>query len=156
MRIREFRAGDEAAFRDLNTEWISKYFVLEAKDLASFEDPGATILAKGGRIFLAERDGVPVGCTALLMRGEGEFEIGKMAVTPAARGKGLGRRLMEHAVDAAKDLGAARLYIETHDSLLPAIGLYKSVGFQEVPVERRVPSPYARANVFLELWVRAD
>lgn len=155
MTIREFRAGDEAVFRDLNTEWISKYFVLEARDLTSFANPQATILAGGGRIFLAERDDVPVGCTALLSRGGGEYEIGKMAVRPSAQGTGLGRKLMEHAVAVAKELGATRLYIETHHSLLPAIGLYKSVGFEEVPVERRVPSPYARANVFLELWVRA-
>lgn len=151
MRIREFQAGDEAAFRELNTEWITKYFVLEPKDLASFGDPQGTILSKGGHIYLAEQGGVPVGCVALLLRGQGEYEVGKMAVTPAVQGTGVGRKLMLHAIEAARELGAERLYLETHHSLLPAVSLYRSVGFTDVPEERRVPSPYARATVFLEM-----
>ena len=151
MTIRDFRTGDEAAFRDLNTEWITKYFVLEPKDLASFDNPQATILSKGGRIYLAERDGVPVGCVALLLRSPNEYEVGKMAVTPSVQGTGLGRKLMNHAIEAAKELGATRLYLESHHSLLPAVKLYRSVGFTDVPAERIVPSPYARATVFLEM-----
>ncbi len=154
MTIREFQPGDEAAFRDLNTEWITKHFQLESKDVASFADPSATILHKGGKIYLAEQDGTPVGCVALLLRQPGEYEVGKMAVTAALQGTGLGRRLMNHIIEQARVLGADRLYLETNDTLLPAVTLYRSVGFQDVPAERVVPSPYARANVYLELPLR--
>jgi hypothetical protein len=61
VRVREFLAGDEAAFRRLNEEWIMRYFKLEPKDELAFADPQATILAKGGRIFFAERAGEAAG-----------------------------------------------------------------------------------------------
>jgi len=37
--IREFRTGDEAAFRMLNEQWIKRFFKVEAKDEAAFADP---------------------------------------------------------------------------------------------------------------------
>ena len=50
----------------------------------------------------------------------------------------------------AKVLGATRLYLETGTKLTNAIHLYESLGFRHLPPERVVPSPYARANVFME------
>ena len=60
ITIREFRPGDEAAFRKLNEEWIRRYFVVETKDEASFDDPQKSILDGGGRIFLAVQGEEPV------------------------------------------------------------------------------------------------
>ena len=53
LLIREFRAGDEAAFRTLNEQWIKHYFKVEAKDEATFADPQRTIIERGGRILIA-------------------------------------------------------------------------------------------------------
>ena len=39
--IREFQPGDEAAFGDLNEEWITRYFRIEAKDREAFANPQA-------------------------------------------------------------------------------------------------------------------
>ena len=55
--VREFEVGDEAAFRRLNEEWITRFFKMEAKDEESFADPWGKILKKGGRIFFAVREG---------------------------------------------------------------------------------------------------
>ena len=41
--IREFAPGDEAAFRDLNLEWIRRYFAVEPKDAATLSDPQSKI-----------------------------------------------------------------------------------------------------------------
>lgn len=150
--IREFAEGDEAAFRELNEEWIERYFVLEAKDRASLADPRKTILDRGGRVFLAFREDRAVGCCALLAMSAGEYEVAKMAVTASAQGAGIGRRLLRATIDAARDMGARRLYLETNSGLSPAIHLYHALGFRPVPPERIVPSPYARANVYLELF----
>ena len=150
LEIREFLPGDEDAFRLLNEEWINRYFVLEAKDVASLADP-RQMVDRGGRILFAVQDGRPVGCCALLPMAPGEFEVAKMAVTESCQGAGIGRRILAETVALARRMGARRLYLETNSKLSKAIHLYHALGFRPVPPERRVPSPYARANVFMEL-----
>jgi putative acetyltransferase len=154
MSIREFQPGDEAAFRRLNEEWIIRYFAMEPKDEAALADPHGNILNHGGRIFFAELDGEPVGCCALIPSGSGEFELAKMAVTERCQGMGLGRRLLEAAIAAARAFGAHRVCLETNSKLEPAIHLYESLGFLHLPPERIEPSPYARSNVVMELELR--
>jgi putative acetyltransferase len=151
MIVREFQPGDETAFRTLNEEWIVRYFALEPKDQISLEDPRRFILEPGGKIFIAEEDTQAIGCCALLARAPGEFEVAKMAVTESAQGKGIGRQLLAKTIDAARAAGAHLLYIETNRKLGPAVRLYESLGFRHLPPERIVPSPYARANVYMEL-----
>jgi GNAT superfamily N-acetyltransferase len=148
--VREFVDGDEAAFRRLNEEWITRYFKIEAKDEETFGDPRGKILATGGRIFFAVKDGQALGCCALVAMRSGEFEVSKMAVTESAQGLGIGRLLMESVVEAGRVAGATRLYLETHHSLTPAIRLYERAGFERLPEERLVASPYERADVFME------
>jgi N-acetylglutamate synthase-like GNAT family acetyltransferase len=151
--IREFQTGDESAFRKLNEEWIARYFGMEQKDEAILGDPKSAILDSGGRIFLAILDGEPVGCCALIHMSANEFEVAKMGVTASCQGRGVGRQLLEAVVEAARNSGVRRLYLETNDQLTTAIRLYESAGFQHVPAERIVPSPYARANVRMELYL---
>ena len=153
LRLREFEAGDEDVFRRLNEEWIVRYFKLEAKDEYAFANPRETILDKGGRIFFTVRGDEVLGCCALIAMAAGEFEVAKMAVTASAQGLGLGRFQLEAVIAKAKVAGVKRLYLETNHALTPAIRLYESVGFRPVPVERVVASPYARADVFLEMWL---
>ncbi|HME10910.1 MAG TPA: GNAT family N-acetyltransferase [Bryobacteraceae bacterium] len=151
VAIREFAPGDENAFRQLNEEWISRYFVLESKDMEALSDPQGAILDRGGRIFLAVQEGQAVGCCALLAIGPGEFEVSKMAVTERAQGRGIGRRLLGAVIAAARASGARRLYLETNRKLAPAVRLYESMGFEHLAPERIVPSAYARAEVYMEL-----
>jgi putative acetyltransferase len=153
LTIRDFRPGDETAFRKLNEEWIVRHFAMEPKDEESLADPRANILDRGGRIFFADRAGQPVGCCALLAMAPGEFEVAKMAVTQSAQGAGIGRRLLERTIAEARAAGARRLYLETNRKLGPAIHLYESLGFRHLPPERVVPSPYARSNVSMELFL---
>jgi N-acetylglutamate synthase-like GNAT family acetyltransferase len=151
VTVREFRSGDENAFRRLNEEWIVRYFKLEPKDREAFANPQETIIAKGGRIFFAVIDGEPVGVCALVPIAEGEFEVAKMGVTASAQGKGAGRKVLQRCVEAGREMGARRLYLVTNHALGAAIHLYESVGFSPVSPERVVASPYARADVFMEM-----
>jgi len=147
MEIVEFEPQHAAAFKALNEAWISKYFVLEAKDREVLDDPQGKILAKGGRIFMAMQDGAAVGCVALLKMADGGFELAKMTVSEDLRGSGLGRLLMDRCIAAGAEMGATRLYLETNSSLAPALALYRATGFQDLaPVE----TEYARADVFME------
>ncbi len=153
IEIREFLPGDEAAFRRLNEEWIVRYFALESKDVEALADPRRSILETGGRIFFAVRQGELVGCCALMATSPGEYEVAKMAVTESCRGAGIGRSLLERVIAEAGTAGARRLYLETNRKLAPAIRLYESAGFRHLPPSRIVPSPYARADVYMELWI---
>lgn len=155
LTIRDFRPGDEAAFRQLNEEWIIRYFAVEPREEVVLADPQGNILDRGGRIFLAVRDGQPIGCCALLAIAPGEFEVAKMAVTESSRRTGVGRQLLQKAIAEARASGAHRLYLETNQKLSPAIRLYESLGFRHLPPERIVPSAYARANVYMELFLDA-
>jgi putative acetyltransferase len=149
--IREFQPGDEAAFRALNEEWIARFFRIEPQDRKSLERPQATILDPGGKIFFALAGGQHIGCCALIAMGPGEFEVTKMAVSPANQGSGIGRKLLIATIESARASGARRLYIETNHTLANAIHLYESVGFSHLAVDQVIPSPYERADVYMEM-----
>jgi len=150
--IRAFQPGDETAFRTLNEQWIKHYFKVEAKDEATFADPRRTIIERGGHILIAIVGDQSVGCCALLrMSEEDEFEVAKMAVAPGHQGKGVGRRLLHTAIEEARRIRARRLYLETNHILKPAIRLYESLGFQHLDPTHVTPSPYDRADVYMEL-----
>jgi N-acetylglutamate synthase-like GNAT family acetyltransferase len=98
----------------------------------------------------------PVGCCALLAMGDCTFEVAKMSVSENLRGRGIGRQLLIYTIEHARTIGAARLYLETNSKLVNAIHLYESVGFRHVPANRVKPSPYARANVYMEMLLDSD
>jgi putative acetyltransferase len=151
VRIRQFQPGDEASFRSLNQEWITRYFRIEPKDEEVLADPQGSILSAGGRILFAVLGDRCVGCCALLRMSDGEFEVAKMAVTSAQQGAGIGRKLLQAAIEAGRSAGARRLYLETNSRLEAAIRLYESMGFKHLAADRITPSPYARANVYMEM-----
>jgi putative acetyltransferase len=146
ITIREFQPGDESAFRRLNEEWIVALFALEAKDEEALANPRGNILDRGGRIFLAFAGEEAVGCCALLTGHQ--FEVAKMAVTKSWQRAGVGRKLLLAVIDAAREMGANRLFLETNHVMTPAIRLYESLGFRHIP---HVPSPYERSDVSMEL-----
>jgi len=152
VSIRSFQRGtaDAAAFRSLNEEWINAFFTMEARDFEILGDPETSILKHGGHIYLACLGSQAVGCVALESMGEDVYELSKMAVTPHLRGQGVGRRLLEHAIERAKALGAKSLFLGSNTRLGNAIHLYESFGFQHLPPERRPHTPYSRPNVFME------
>ena len=144
-------ADDAAAFERLNSEWIAAYFTVEDKDRETMADPWRFYVDPGGDVLLARAGESVVGCVALEPVGNGVFELSKMAVDPAERGRGTGRRLIEAAIARARELGATSLFLGSNGRLAAAVGLYESVGFRHVPRERIGPLPYARADVFMEL-----
>lgn len=151
MFVRAFEPGDEVAFREINLEWIERYFAVEAKDREVLGDPQTHILGPGGAILIAMDGDVPVGVVSLMVMENGTVELAKMGVRPQAQGKGAGRMLMAAAVETARAMGMKRVYIETNSVLRPALKLYRDAGFK--PLKEPKPSPYARADVQLELWL---
>ena len=148
LLMRTFRPGDEEAFRVLNERWISTIFTLEAADREVLNDPHGHILNDGGEICIAEIDGNVVGCCALIPIEPEVYEVAKMAVAEEWQGRGIGRRVLAYTIEQARLMGAKKLYLETNSRLANAIHLYEALGFRRLSPR---PSPYARANVFMEL-----
>ena len=99
-------------------------------------DPVAFAPPQGVFLLLEDDDGAPLGCGGLRTIApttEGaRMEVKHLYVAPAARGGGLGRRLLEALEAAARDAGAHTLVLDTNRSLTAAGGLYRAAGF--VPV----------------------
>lgn len=147
VEIFDFQPEFKAAFLELNTEWLQKYFYVEEMDQYILSDPQKHILDPGGAIFYARYMGEIVGTCALINQQNGVYEISKMAVTVHSQGLGIGRRLLEESIMRYHGLGGTRLYLESSRRLLPAIHLYESAGF----VHQRRPqrSPYRRSDVYM-------
>ena len=90
-----------------------------------------------------------VGCVALIPLANGVYELSKMAVSPELRGLGIGRRLLQHAITQAKQIGAKSLFLGSNAKLKNAVHLYESVGFRHVAPEAVPPCPI---RVRMSLW----
>ncbi len=60
-------------------------------------------------------------------------ELVKLYLLPAARGRGVGKALIDHCLAAARAAGYARVYLETTEELTQAIPLYEKLGFTYLP-----------------------
>jgi GNAT superfamily N-acetyltransferase len=68
-------------------------------------------------------------------------EVRLLAVAPAARGKGVGRRLMEECIRRARAAGASALTLHTADIMAAAVRLYERMGFARAPELDFSPAP---------------
>jgi DNA-binding MarR family transcriptional regulator/N-acetylglutamate synthase-like GNAT family acetyltransferase len=148
VEIVDFQPNWQPAFRQLNEEWITKYFRMEESDYKALDHPQEYILGKGGHIYMALYKGEAVATCALIPMDDGSFELAKMAVSPRARGLGIGYLIGKACIEKARTLGAPRVYLESNTALKPAINLYHKLGFRKAAGP---PSPYERCNIQMEL-----
>ncbi len=141
-------------FFDLNRDWIDEYFEMEEADHKVLQQPYEAVVEPGGAVIFARnrKNGQIIGTCALINHQDGTGELTKMAVAKFARGRQTGRQLGEGIVERARNLGMKTLYLETNSRLLPALSLYRSMGFVQVDVD--VNSKYVRADVRMALELR--
>ncbi len=118
---------------------LRAYFSELAQRFDGGFDPARSISADDGELtppagllLVATRHGEPAGCGALKFHDGAPAEIKRMWVTPAARGLGLGRRLLTELEARAAARGVRTLRLETNHALGEAIGLYRAAGYREV------------------------
>lgn len=150
VRIVDYTPEFARAFRELNEEWISAYFKMEEADYKSLDDPEGYIIKKGGYILVALYKGEPAGVCALIKMDDPEYdyEMAKMAVTKAARGKNIGFLLGQAIIKRAREINASSIYLESNTILEPAINLYHKLGFRKVVGHS---TPYERCNIQMAL-----
>jgi putative acetyltransferase len=90
-------------------------------------------LAAGQGMFVVARaEQEAIGCGALRRLDHETGELKRMYVEPRWRGQGAAVRILDHLETAARDLGLARLVLETGVHQVEAIALYRRAGFSEV------------------------
>lgn len=98
------------------------------KDLDDIED---AYFGQQGFFAVLEEAGEIVATFGLMRVDEHICELRKMYMLPSQRGRGLGKYLMDCALDKAYQLGFRRIVLETASPLRTAIALYKKYGFKE-------------------------
>lgn len=99
---------------------------------ASISADDAELSPPAGLLLVATLHGEPIGCGALKQSDTSAADIKRMWVAPAARGLGLGRRILGELEAEAGRRGIRFLRLETNGALSEAQALYRSAGYREV------------------------
>jgi putative acetyltransferase len=126
------------------TDDVSRALITElnAELSGMYPEPGANhfgldpaeVAPGRGAFLVVWMNGVPVGCGAVRSLDPQTGELKRMYVAPAARGTGLGRRLVDALQAEARALGLRRLVLETGTRQHAAIALYRATGFEPIPL----------------------
>ena len=81
-------------------------------------------------IFIAEHDGVTIGCYVIARLENDSVEIKNIVVDERFQGKGIGSMLLNHAIDRAKSSGLKKIVIGTGNSSIGQLYLYQKLGFR--------------------------
>ena len=84
-----------------------------------------------GRFFVAAAAGDLIGCAGW-RRHDDDAELKRMYTAPAARGRGVARRILAAIEESAREAGCKRVILETGDRQPEAIALYTSAGYHRI------------------------
>lgn len=133
--IREARAGDFGWVVERHGHVYHAEYGYDETFEAFVASEVAAFIGKRKRdrsaAFIAERAGARVGSAFVAEQSPRVARLRFVLVDPAARGSGVGARLLDHAIAFARGAGYARLELSTHGILKPAIALYRSRGFRK-------------------------
>lgn len=89
--------------------------------------------APWGRLYVAMVDGSIAGCIGLKKYEEGSCEIKRLYVRQDYRGMGIGKQLASRVITDAEKIGYETVYLDTLPFLTTAIGMYRRMGFEDIP-----------------------
>lgn len=143
MQIRPMRWWDIEQVAALESEiftesrWTTEQFWSElaqpTRTYVVVEDPGP------------DEQGI-IGYAGLFVLGA-ESDVQTIAVAPTARGRGIGRVLMEHLMASAREQGATQMILEVRADNEPAIALYQGLGFEVISSRRDYYAPGIDARI---------
>lgn len=165
--VREAGEQDEAilcelleAYHDWNSARIHRTFG-ETYESQAFlaADIETLVEGDGGHVwFLAEKETNPAGCLLLSRAGDTVSELKRVYVQPSYRGEGIGRTLVETAIETAKEHDDTSIRLSTGPHSKEAHSLYETLGFVAVPPYAgvEVPERFHEQWNFLELKIGED
>ncbi len=86
-----------------------------------------------GGIILCKEENSFTGCAGVRMLHDDEAELKRMYLRPEWQGKGIGKQLLDHSLELARELGYKSIRLDTLDTLKAALKLYRANGFKETP-----------------------
>jgi N-acetylglutamate synthase-like GNAT family acetyltransferase len=132
LRIRPLREAEQETARQIVLDGLREHFGhVDGSYNRDLEDIEASYLAAGHPFLVAEADSMLVGTGALVIETEDRGRIVRVSVARACRRQGVGCALVTRLMSIARENGLARLWAETNDDWVEAIGLYLHCGFQE-------------------------
>ncbi|WP_030543964.1 amino-acid N-acetyltransferase [Streptomyces albus] len=137
VTVRRARTGDVPAIRGLIDGYVRAGILLDKATVTLYEDIQ--------EFWVAERagDARVIGCGALHVMWEDLAEVRTLAVDPAAKGSGVGHRVLEELVQTARRLGVRRIFCLTFE-----VDFFTRHGFTEIgdtPVDGDVYSELLRS-----------
>jgi len=137
--LRDLRAGDIGMVAQRHGElysreygWGVRFEALVAGVLSQYVEH---LRPERERAWIAERDGEFLGCIFVMEKDADTAQLRLLLVEPAARGAGLGRRLVDACLDFARGAGYRRIVLWTNNRLDAARKIYGSCGFRLVREE---------------------
>jgi GNAT superfamily N-acetyltransferase len=131
MKIRHTDPDDPAAVALVDAMALEAARVYADRPLP-ITQPLTELLGPGDRVLVFEDEGEAVGCGAVRVLEPGVAEIKRMFVSPAWRGRGIGRRLLAELEREAGDLGCSIVRLDTADRQHAALALYRSTGYEPI------------------------
>ncbi|GAB1256906.1 hypothetical protein NBRC116494_14080 [Aurantivibrio plasticivorans] len=133
MYVREAQKKDEEQVKQLVSSALSEYglkaeLTSTDRDLNNLE---AHYTKNGGYFGVVTEDNEVVATIGIFRINDKTCELRKLYTAPNQRGKGLGKALLDFAMNLARKRGFKRITLETTTTSNEAIGLYKGSGFKE-------------------------
>ena len=153
MKIVPYDAKYKNDFIELNKAWIIDMFhEIEPIDLKELGNIEATV-NNGGNVFFAvdENDNV-MACCMIGQREDGDWEIMKFAARGMYTGTGAGTACLKACIEYAREKQVGRIIIVSNTKCVHAIRLYRKLGFNEMPLDRK-KFPFKRADISFEMYL---
>ena len=132
LLIRSFEPRDQNGVRQLILVGLGEHFGwIDETCNPDLDDITANYIESGHVFVVAEIDGEFVGAGALITEDENRGRIVRMSVKRAHRCKGIGRALVTHLLDVARQKGFTQVRVSTEHDWEEAIGIYEHFGFSE-------------------------
>ena len=136
MRIRNYTNSDLDVCRSLWTEMVQRHRNIYEDQSIGGNDPGLEFdthldLVGHNHIWLAESEGEVIGFTSLIIRDQ-EAELEPVIVSQKHRGKGIGKRLIEYAIEEVKKLNILYLSVRPVARNEEAISFFYDCGFRTI------------------------
>jgi DNA-binding MarR family transcriptional regulator/GNAT superfamily N-acetyltransferase len=152
--LRPPRAGDlgwvvhrQGALYEEEWGYNEEFEALTAEIVASFVQH---LQPNKERCWIAEKDGEIVGSVFLVSKSKTVAKLRLLLVEPAARGQGIGSRLIDECVRFARQAGYKKITLWTQSELLAARRLYRKAGFKLTAKKRH--DSFGRKGLVAETW----
>lgn len=133
FQIRDWQPSDRQTAFDLIAAVLAEYGLQSEPDRTDWDvwNVEDAYQKTGGQFWVVEQAGKLTGTAAFypIERGKNAVEIRKMYLLPAARGKGLGRFLLQELERTITEQGYEQIWIETASVLREAVKLYEASGY---------------------------